>query len=96
MSQAVLGFTTKNSFVVYLKSSGTGCPAFLFVEPGAFDLRWGGSSRVGRLCAFSLKGRLKGAKRRQAVGFNYWVKRSFRAGRSVSPWGMCVGEQSRY
>ena len=62
MSQAVLRFTTKSSFVVYLKSSGTGCPAFLFAESGAFDPGWGGSSRVGRLCAFSLKGRhpLKG------------------------------------
>lgn len=67
MSQVVLGFTTKNSFVVYLKSSGTGCPAFLFAEPGAFDPGCGGSSRVGRLCAFSQKGwrPLKGAKRRQ-------------------------------
>ena len=55
-SQVVLGFTTKNSFVVYLKSSGTGCPAFLFEEPGAFDPGCGGSSRVGRLCAFSRKG----------------------------------------
>ena len=55
MSQAAQGFTTKNSFV-YLKSSGTGCPAFLFAEPGTFHPGWGGSSRVGRLCAFSLKG----------------------------------------
>lgn len=98
MSQVVLGFTTKNSFVVYLKSSGTGCPAFLFAEPGAFDPGCGGSSRVGRLCAFSQKGwrPLKGAKRRQVVGFNCWVKRSFQAGRSVSPLGAHGGEQSRY
>ena len=60
MSQAALGFTTKNSFV-YLKSSGTGCAAFLFAEPGTFHPGWGGAAGLGD-CAFSLKGRrsLKG------------------------------------
>ena len=37
MSHAVLGLTTKNPFVVYLKFSVTGCPVFLFAKSGTLD-----------------------------------------------------------
>lgn len=96
MSQAALGFTTKNSLVVYLKSSGTGCPVFLFAEPGTFDPGWGGSSRVGRLCAVSLKGRrsLKGLS--AGGGFQLLSQAKFPGWKIHFPTGTRVEEQSRY
>lgn len=60
-SHAVLGLTTKNPFVVYLKFCVTGCPFYLLNLAPLTQGQGGASSDV-RLCAFNLKGQhsLKG------------------------------------